>query len=95
MFRAEVHVTFKTGVLDPQGETVARSLRSLGFEGVSQVQIGRFIQVDLEGQDSEQVAAAVELMCQELLANPVLEQYRIEVLPLAAGDVSGPEGAEG
>ena len=77
MPKAQVYVTFKEGVLDPQGEAVRGALSSLGFQGVNDVRVGKFIEIELE--DAEDVHADLERMCQDLLANPVIEDYRIEI----------------
>ena len=77
MPKALVYVTFKAGVLDPQGEAVRGALSSLGFKGVNDVRVGKFIEIELE--DAEDVHADLERMCQDLLANPVIEDYRIEM----------------
>ena len=77
MPKAQVYVTFKEGVLDPQGEAVRGALSSLGFQGVNDVRVGKFIEIELE--DAEDVHANLERMCQDLLANPVIENYRIEI----------------
>lgn len=77
MAKASVYVTFKAGVLDPQGEAVRGALSSLGFEGVSGVRVGKFIEIEIEG--SKDVRADLDRMCRELLANPVIEDYRVEV----------------
>lgn len=77
MPKALVYVTFKAGVLDPQGEAVRGALISLGFKGVNDVRVGKFIEIELE--DSDDVHADIEKMCRDLLANPVIEDYRIEM----------------
>ena len=77
MPKAQVYVTFKAGVLDPQGEAVRGALSSLGFKGVNDVRVGKFIEIELE--DAEDVHADLERMCRDLLANPVIEDYRIEM----------------
>ena len=78
MMIARVHVTLKQGVLDPQGKAIANSLKSLGFSGISGVRQGKYIEVELEDADPEIARAAVEDMCQRLLANTVIEDYTIE-----------------
>ena len=73
-----VHVTPKQGILDPQGATVERALPALGFQGVSDVRIGRFIELRLEMPDGATRAdaqALVDDMCRKLLANPIIEDY--------------------
>ena len=77
MPKALVYVTFKAGVLDPQGEAVRGALSSLGFKGINDVRVGKFIEIELE--DTDDILADLERMCQELFANPVIEDYRIEI----------------
>ena len=77
---AKVYVTLKRGVLDPQGSAVARSLRSLGYTEVSDVRLGKFIELKLqEGSPPEEVRRRLDEMCRKLLANTVIEDYRIEM----------------
>ncbi|MDE0332155.1 MAG: phosphoribosylformylglycinamidine synthase subunit PurS [Nitrospinae bacterium] len=78
MPKALVYVTYKAGVLDPQGEAVRGALSSLGFKGVNDVRVGKFIEIELE--DTNNIHANLEKMCQDLLANPVIEDYRIEMV---------------
>jgi phosphoribosylformylglycinamidine synthase len=79
MMRAKVFVTLKKGVLDPQGETVKGALTTLGFTGVNDVRIGKFMVITLNGVSREEAARRVEEMCRRLLANPVIEDYRFEL----------------
>lgn len=72
--RARVLIRPKAGILDPQGEAVQRALPALGFEGVEQVHIGRMVELDVPD------AAQLEPMCEKLLANPLVEDYEIELL---------------
>lgn len=74
--KARVHVMLKTGVLDPQGEAVRHALGALGFEGVNGVRQGKVIELDLADGTSE---ATIAEMCEKLLANTVIESYRIEM----------------
>ena len=76
---ARVHVMLKTGVLDPQGEAVRRALGSLGFEGVEGVRQGKVIELDLAETDPAAAEAQLRAMCEKLLANTVIESYRIEL----------------
>lgn len=80
-FLAKVHVTLKPGVLDPQGKAVGGALRNLGYAEVGEVRIGKYIEVTLEAESQELAQAQVREMAERLLANPVLEKYRVEVVP--------------
>ncbi len=75
--KARVHVMLKNGVLDPQGEAVRHALGALGFEGVEGVRQGKVIELDLADGISE---TAIKDMCEKLLANTVIESYRVELL---------------
>lgn len=77
--KARVHVTLKPGVLDPQGKAIQHSLSDLGFDGIGDVRQGKFIELDLAEDDAARAQAAVEEMCQKLLANMVIENYSIEL----------------
>jgi len=74
--RATVLVRPKPGILDPQGEAVGSSLRQLGFPIVD-VRVGRLVELELENGDASQARAALERMCEQLLANPLIESYEI------------------
>ena len=76
---ARVTVTLKTGLLDPQGKTVKSALESLGFKGIDSVRVGKHIELQLTSRSAASAKKEVERMCQKLLANPVVETYRIEV----------------
>ena len=75
--KARVHVMLKNGVLDPQGEAVRHALGALGFDGVNSVRQGKVIELDLADGTSED---SISDMCEKLLANTVIESYRVEVL---------------
>jgi phosphoribosylformylglycinamidine synthase subunit PurS len=77
--KARVHVTLKSGVLDPQGKAIGHALQSLGFSGVRDVRQGKVIELDLEENDPARARATIEAMCGKLLANPVIENYTIEL----------------
>jgi len=72
--RARVLIRPKAGILDPQGDAVERALPALGFEGVSDVHIGRLIELDVD--DAQQL----QPMCEKLLANPLVEDYEVQIL---------------
>jgi phosphoribosylformylglycinamidine synthase len=77
---ARVYVTLKRGVLDPQGSAVARSLRSLGYEEVEDVRLGKFVEVRLrDGASAADERRRIEEMCRRLLANTVIEDFQIEL----------------
>lgn len=78
--KARVHVTYKPGVLDPQGKAIANALHGLGFNGVSEVRQGKYIEIELAEGDKAAAKAAVEAMCRQLLANPVIENYTVDVV---------------
>jgi len=77
--KARVHVTLKPGVLDPQGKAIQHALSQLGFDGVEGVRAGKVIDLELAESDREAARAQVERMCEELLANTVIESYEIEL----------------
>lgn len=77
--KAKVYVTYKPGVLDPQGKAVRGGLSSLGYAEVADVRQGKYFEVSLEEKDPARARARVEEMCRRLLANPVMEDFRIEV----------------
>lgn len=76
--RAKVYVTPKAGVLDPAGRATEQALHSLGFEQVRDVRLGRYIEMDIQG-DPAAVAVQLDEMCRQLLANGVIEDYRFEI----------------
>ena len=77
--KATVHVFLKPGVLDVQGKAVEQALHGLGWSGVSGVRVGRTLAFDLAATDSAAAEAEVTAMCDKLLANTVIESYRVEV----------------
>ena len=77
--KARIHVYLKPGVLDPQGQAVANSLTHLGFEEVTGVRQGKLIEIDLNTADAEEAQKRVAEMCDKLIANPVIENYDIEL----------------
>jgi phosphoribosylformylglycinamidine synthase len=77
---ARGYVTLKRGVLDPQGSAVARGLRTMGYGEVEDVRLGKFIEVQLrEGASPAEEKRRIEEMCKKLLANTVIEDYRVEL----------------
>ncbi|GAB4254842.1 MAG: hypothetical protein Kow00122_13040 [Thermoleophilia bacterium] len=80
MFKVSVYVTPKQGILDPQGATVERALPALGFAGVRNIRVGRFITLEVDGAEEAVVRRDVEDMCRRLLANPIIEDYRFDLV---------------
>jgi phosphoribosylformylglycinamidine synthase PurS subunit len=79
--RVKVFVTPRKGILDPQGRAVEAALANLGFAGVAELHVGRFIVLALEAPSKAAAEETVRKMCEQLLANPLIEEYRFEVEP--------------
>ncbi len=78
--KARVTVTLKTGVLDPQGKAIEGALRSLGIDGVDSVRQGKVFDIELAQQDRARAEEALKAACEKLLANTVIENYRVEIV---------------
>jgi phosphoribosylformylglycinamidine synthase subunit PurS len=83
-YEARVEVSHLPGILDPQGATVERALPALGYENVRGVRIGKCIRLTVDALDLEAARSQVEAMCEQLLANPVIEAYEIELTELVS-----------
>jgi phosphoribosylformylglycinamidine synthase subunit PurS len=79
--KVRVEVRLKPGILDPQGKAIGNALATLGFGGISEIRQGKLIELELAETDPVSARQQVEVMCKELLANPVTEDYAIEVVP--------------
>ncbi|MBO0902316.1 phosphoribosylformylglycinamidine synthase subunit PurS [Jiella sonneratiae] len=79
MIKARIIVTLKTGVLDPQGKAIESALGNLGIDGVGAVRQGKVFDVTLEGDDAAGARAKLDAMCEQLLANTVIENYSVEI----------------
>lgn len=77
--KAKVIITLKNGVLDPQGKAIEGALAGLGFTGVDNVRQGKFIELDVDADNAADARTLVETMCEKLLSNIVIENYRVEV----------------
>ena len=77
--KVRVHITLKNGVLDPQGKAISHALGALGFDGVNDVRQGKFIELDIAETDQARARESVDAMCRKLLANTVIEDYRIDL----------------
>ena len=78
--KARVTVTLKSGIFDPQGKAIEGALKSLGVDGVASVRQGKVFDIEIEGADRKQAEAALKQAADKLLANTVIENYRVEVL---------------
>jgi phosphoribosylformylglycinamidine synthase PurS subunit len=79
--KVRVLVRPRDGILDPQGQAVERALPALGYEGVSNVHVGRLIELEVADDGTPAIVARVEEMCERLLANPLIESYEVQPLP--------------
>ncbi|MFO1242702.1 MAG: phosphoribosylformylglycinamidine synthase subunit PurS [Rickettsiales bacterium] len=77
--KATVHITLKNGVLDPQGKAINNALHSLGFSEVENVRVGKFIEVEVNEKDKSKAEQKLKSMCDQLLANTVIENYKVEI----------------
>ena len=78
-FRLEVRVVPRPGLLDPEGKAIQSALHSLDYENVHDVRVGKLLYLDLEADSSDEARECAEAMCERLLANPVTEDYQIDV----------------
>ena len=77
--KAKIHVTLKQGILDPQGKAIEHALDSLGFKNAGNVRVGKYMEVDVDEKDKVKAEAEVKAMCEKLLANTIIEEYRYEL----------------
>ena len=77
--KARIHISLKPEVLDPQGKAIGNALKGLGFAGIGEVRQGKLIEIDVAESDPAAARAQAEAMCRQLLANPVIENYAIEI----------------
>ncbi len=78
--RVKIHISLKHGVLDPQGKAIERSLHTLGYSEVRDVRAGKCLDIDVDDASRSAIEARVREMCDKLLANPVIEDYRFEIV---------------
>ncbi len=78
--KARIHVFLKDGVFDPQGNTVAGSLQSMGFKKVKGIRMGKVIDLELANETQDEARREVQKMCEQLLVNSVIESYKLEIL---------------
>lgn len=78
--KAKVYVNLKSGVLDPQGKAIQHSVELLGFSGIEDVRQGKYFEISLDDSvDSQRARESVEKMAREVLSNPIIEEYRVEI----------------
>ena len=77
--KAKIHVTLKQGILDPQGKAIEHALDSLGFKNAANVRVGKYMELDVNEADKTKAEAQVKSMCEKLLANTIIEEYRYEL----------------
>jgi phosphoribosylformylglycinamidine synthase len=77
--KARVTITLKAGLLDAQGKTIKSALESLGFKGIAGVRMGKYVEIELNHGKAATAKRDVERMCEKLLANPIVETYRVDV----------------
>lgn len=77
--KAKIHVTLKQGILDPQGKAIEHALDSLGFKNAENVRVGKYMELDVKEKDKAKAETQVRQMCEKLLANTIIEEYRYEL----------------
>jgi phosphoribosylformylglycinamidine synthase subunit PurS len=82
-YQARIYVTLRPSVLDPAGAAVRSGIEHLGFQNVASVRIGKYIEVSLDSADEQSAQVELNQICDQLLANPVIENYRFELVPAA------------
>lgn len=83
-YQAQIYITLRPSVLDPAGTAVQSGLRQLGYDHVEQVRIGKYVELVLSATDENQAREQLDRMCDQLLANPVIENYRFDLTPVAS-----------
>lgn len=76
----KIYVTLREGILDPQGKAVLHSLHTLGYNSVEDVRIGRYIEINMDNTPADEIDIKIKQMCSKLLANPIIEDFRYEVV---------------
>ena len=94
-YQAKIHVTLRPSVLDPAGAAVRAGLHSLGYDTVENLRIGKYLELTFSAPDEDTARAHLDQMCDRLLANPVIEVYRFELIEVAQSQTSGASIASG
>lgn len=84
IYQAQIYVTLRPSVLDPAGTAVQSGLRHMGYDNVEQVRIGKYIELTLSAADEEAALNQIERMCTQLLVNPTIENYRVDLVEVAS-----------
>jgi len=84
MFQARINITLRSSILDPQGKATQRALSTLGFERIESVRIGKFIEMNIAADSPQEAQDVAQSACEKLLANPVMEDYTIEIVELVS-----------
>lgn len=79
-YKATINVTLRSSILDPQGKAIEMRLHSLGYESVTGVRMGKSIVLDIEAEDESKAEVVADELCKKLLANPVMEDYKVSIL---------------
>ncbi|MBI4972740.1 MAG: phosphoribosylformylglycinamidine synthase subunit PurS [Candidatus Omnitrophica bacterium] len=79
MLKAEIYITLKETVVDPQGKTLKHALEAIGYKGLEEVRMGKLVVLKLDYQDKKKLAGDIEGMCKKLLANPIIENYSYKI----------------
>lgn len=79
MIKAKVYITLKKGVLDPQGKTIKQALEHLEYKGIEDIRLGKYIEITINGKSKSEAEREIKNMCEKLLANTVIEDYRFEI----------------
>jgi phosphoribosylformylglycinamidine synthase subunit PurS len=77
--KAKIHVTLKQGILDPQGKAIEHALGTLGYNSVNNVRVGKYMELELKETEKAKAEAQIKAMCEKLLANTIIEEYRFEL----------------
>jgi phosphoribosylformylglycinamidine synthase subunit PurS len=88
VYRAKIQVTLRKSILDPQGKAVEHAIVSLGEGAFRNVRIGKYVELHVEGSSVEDARALTDRVCRKLLANPVMEDYHVEIEPVRIGEAT-------
>lgn len=91
-YQAQIYVTLRPSVLDPAGTAVRSGLEHLGYDNVEQVRIGKYVELTLNAPDEETAREQLDRICDQMLANPVIENYRFELMQASAPVETGAKG---